>query len=301
MAEDTHPFPAARTVALPNRGPGLVAYLDFGPDDRPVDMVFLHANGFNALTYRHVLAPLARHYRVLAVDQRGHGRTNLETVVEGRRDWLDLQDDLLAFLETLDLNHTILAGHSMGATTCLLAAAYEPIRCRGLILFDPVMPPPRPWTTSPESGLIEATARRRAAFRSRAVALASYRGRGAFRTWPEPMLVDYVEAGFRDLPEGGISLACTPEWEASGYAAQEHDSWEALRRSICPTEIFRAETASTFHLSGSLEGLGDRVAITTVPGTTHFLPMERPDIVQSAVTNSIEASVSTQPRTSVPA
>jgi pimeloyl-ACP methyl ester carboxylesterase len=301
MAEEILPSPVARTIALRGRGPGLTACLDFGCDDRPVDAVFLHANGFNALTYRHVLTPLAARYRILAVDQRGHGRTDLQTVVEGRRDWMDLRDDLLAFLGALGLSDIVLAGHSMGATASLLAAAEEPMRCRGLVLFDPVMPPSRPRTESPESGLIDATTRRRAVFQSRAEALASYRGRGAFRTWPEPMLVDYVEAGFRDRPEGGISLACTPAWEASGYTAQEHDSWGALRRSSCPIEIFQAETASTFHLSGSLEGLGDRVSITTVPGTTHFLPMERPDIVRSALTNSIEGPVCAQARRSVPA
>src|SRR5271155_5468193 len=115
MAVETPPSPIARTVALPSRGPGLVAYLDFGPDDRPVDAVFLHANGFNALTYRHILAPLATRYRVLAVDQRGHGGTSLETVVEERRDWLGLRDDLLACLDALHLRQGGLAGHSMGA------------------------------------------------------------------------------------------------------------------------------------------------------------------------------------------
>ena len=89
-----------------------MAFLDFGPDDRPADAVFLHANGFNALTYRHVLAPLATHFRILAIDQRGRGGTSLETVVEGRPDWLDLRDDLLAFLDALELTHVVLSGRS---------------------------------------------------------------------------------------------------------------------------------------------------------------------------------------------
>jgi pimeloyl-ACP methyl ester carboxylesterase len=268
-----------------------MALLDFGPDDRPVDAVFLHANGFNALTYRHVLAPLTKRYRILAFDQRGHGATSLETVVEGRRDWLDMRDDLLALLDALNLTHVVLSGHSMGATASLLAAAIAPARCRGLMLFDPVMPPPRPWEMSSVPEIAEAARRRRAIFSSREEALKSYRGRGAFSTWPEPMLADYVDAGFRDLPDGQISLACAPAWEASSYAAQEHDSWEALRRSACPIDILRAETASTFHLGAYPEGLGDHIRTTTVPGTTHFLPMERPDLVQVALARAIEAHV----------
>lgn len=301
MVDEISSTPIARTVALPSRGAGQIAFLDFGRSDRPVDAIFLHANGFNALTYRHILAPLARRYRILAADQRGHGGTSLETTIEGRRDWLDLRDDLLAFLDALDLRHVILAGHSMGGTVSLLAAAEEPTRCRGLVLLDPVMPLPRPWPASAEPGLVEAASRRRAVFPSRVDALESYRGRGAFRTWPEPMLADYVGAGFRDLPDGQITLVCTPAWEASGYVAQEQDSWEAMRRSTCPIDILRAETASTFHISGSFEEFGKRVHVTTVPGTTHFLPMERVDIVERALAEAIDAPAPTEVKRSVPA
>jgi pimeloyl-ACP methyl ester carboxylesterase len=113
------------------------------------------------------------------------------------------------------------------------------------------------------------------------------------------MLADYVDAGFQDRPDGQVALTCTPAWEASGYAAQEQDTWDALRRSTCPVDILRAETASTFQLSEDIEVLADRVHVSTVPGTTHFLPMERPDLVRSALGKAIEASADA--KTSVPA
>jgi pimeloyl-ACP methyl ester carboxylesterase len=290
MAETIPSQPKSKVIELPRRGPGLMAYLDLGPADRPVDAVFLHANGFNALTYRHALAPLATRYRILALDQRGHGDTGLETVVDGRRDWLDLRDDLLTFLDVLKLTHVVLAGHSMGATVSLLAAAEAPVRCWRLVLFDPVMLPPGAVASS-ETGLVAAAERRRTVFPSRAAALESYRGRGAFRTWPEPMLDDYVEAGFRNLPDGHVRLACSPIWEVSSYLAQQHDSGDALRRATCAIDIFKAETASTFQLNEGLEGISDHVRVITVPGTSHFLPMERPDVVRQALAGAIEPSV----------
>jgi pimeloyl-ACP methyl ester carboxylesterase len=204
---DELPMPlTVRTIALPGRGAGCMAFLDFGPSDRPADAVFLHANGFNALTYRHVLAPLAAQFRILAIDQRGHGGATLETVIEGRRHWLDLRDDLLAFLDAQDLKHVVLSGHSMGATASLLAAVMQPARCRSLVLFDPVMPPPRPWGLSSEPGIVQAAGRRRAIFPSRDDALKSYRGRGAFSNWPEPMLADYERTGHPGLRTGLGSL-----------------------------------------------------------------------------------------------
>ncbi|MEO8812684.1 MAG: alpha/beta hydrolase, partial [Caulobacteraceae bacterium] len=259
-----------------------MAFLDFGPSDRPVDLVFLHANGFNALTYRRILAQLAGGARILAPDLRGHGRTDLATITEGRVSWHDLRDDLLAFMTALDLTGVVLGGHSMGATTSLLAAAEAPGRVRALALFDPVIGPgPAPASeprTAVHGDLIAGAGRRRRTFPSRAAAFEAYRGRGAFRGWPEAMLADYVADGFRDASGGGVELACDPAWEASSYASHGHDSWEAFERSAAPIRIWRAAEGSTFRpdrREAALTASG-RVTVETIPGTSHFLPMERP-------------------------
>ncbi len=275
------------SMMLPGRGSGALAFLDFGSPSRPVDLVFLHANGFNAGTYRSILTPLAANYRILAIDQRGHGETSLETDLKGRRDWFDLRDDLLAFLAALDLRHVVLSGHSMGATTSLLAAATEPTCCRRLVLFDPVILPPGQDAVLQDSRLEQAAGRRRAVFPNRAEAIKSYTGRGAFRTWPDGILHDYVAAGFHDLPSGEVMLACAPAWEASGYVAHGHDPWVALRLAQCPIDILRAETASTFHIGEASTLAGDRTQITTVPGSTHFLPMERSDLIRTVLAEAI--------------
>jgi pimeloyl-ACP methyl ester carboxylesterase len=284
--------PVARTAPVAGRGPGVMAFQDFGPKSRPVDAVFLHANGFNALTYRHILAPLAAQYRILAVDQRGHGDTTLQTIVAGRNTWLDLRDDLIAFLTALDLSKIVLAGHSMGATVSLLAAARQPALCRRLALFDPVVLSPARSHGAEESPMVQAARRRRAVFPNRAAATKSYRGRGAFKSWPEAILADYVAAGFHELPRGEVTLACAPEWEASGYASQGHDTLGAFRSASCTIDILRAEIDSTFQIDAMAEMVGDHVDITTVPGTTHFLPMERPELVRSTLSKAMDAATS---------
>jgi pimeloyl-ACP methyl ester carboxylesterase len=138
--------------------------------------------------------------------------------------------------------------------------------------------------------MVQAAARRRAEFPSRADALNSYRGRGAFKTWPETMLADYVAAAFRDLPGGHVTLACDPAWEASTYAGQGHDLAAALARSRCPIDIFKADLNSTCHLDALAPAAEppSRVHIETVAGASHFLPMERPDVVQAALREAIE-------------
>jgi len=274
--------PQTRMLPLPTRG-GAMAALDLGPRDRPVDIVFSHANGFNGRTYRTMLEPLAGELRILALDLRGHGASTLPTVIEGRQGWLEFRDDLLALLDAACEGPVVLSGHSMGGTSSLLAAAAEPDRVRALALFDPVIfPVDMQGAGTAESPLVAGALRRRATFPSRQAAYEAYLGRGGFRTWSEAQLADYVAAGFRDMPDGQVTLACAPEWEASSFRTHNYDPWAAFRKSRCPIRVLRAAEASTFRVEGHEAELraNGRITVETVPGTTHFLPMERPDLVR---------------------
>jgi len=266
-----------------------MALLDFGPPERPVDVVFSHANGFNARTYRSILAPLARELRILAIDLRGHGRSALPTVIEGRLGWREMETDLLALLAAEADAPVVLAGHSMGGTISLLAAAAAPDRVKALALFDPVIFPAEAFADAAESPLVQGALRRRPTFPSKAAAREAYAGRGAFRTWRPEQLADYVEDGFRETTAGEVTLACAPAWEASNFRTHNYDPWAAFAQSRCPIDIRRAAEASTCRLDEREGGLtaDDRVTVETVPGTSHFLPMERPDVVAEALRRAV--------------
>ena len=276
--------PTQRMIPLPSRG-GAMAAVEFGPRDRPVDIVFSHANGFNARTYRTILAPLATDLRILALDLRGHGASTLPTVIEGRQGWLEFRDDLLALLAAACEAPVVLGGHSMGGTSSLLAAAAEPERVRSLALFDPVVMPveAQAFAANPESPLLAGALKRRATFPSKQAAFEAYLGRGGFKTWSEAQVADYVEAGFRETPDGEVTLTCTPQWEASNFRTHNYDAWAAFRDSRCPIRVLRAAENSTFRIEGRENDLGDdgRIQVQTIPKTTHFLPMERPELVRA--------------------
>jgi pimeloyl-ACP methyl ester carboxylesterase len=282
-----------RRLSLPveNRwGAGEISVLDFGDAKRPVDLVFVHANGFNAMTYRTLLAPLSGTLRIWAPDLRGHGRTALPTEKTGRRGWSDHRDDLVALLDALDGPPVVMAGHSMGGTSALLAAAERPGAVSKLVLMDPVI-----WgrvavtllqlpildRMASRIPLVKGALKRRAMFDSREQALAGYSGRGAFRGWPEMMIADYLADGLVETPDG-FTLACAPEWEASNYSAQSHDPWRALKRVDRPVRILKAETGSTCFPSPGLRGLPN-VAVEIVPGGTHFFPMLQADVARDAL------------------
>ena len=283
--------PRRLTLPVDNRwGAGEMNVLDFGDANRPVDLVFVHANGFNAMTCRSLLAPLSGTLRIWAPDLRGHGRTTLPAEPNGRRGWADHRDDLVALLDALDGPPVVLAGHSMGGTTALLAAAERPGRVSELVLFDPVIW--RRWVVTAfhlplldrlasRIPLVRSARRRRAAFDSREQAMAAYVGRGAFRGWPEIMLADYLADGLIETDEG-LVLACPPEWEASNYASQSHDPWRALKRLDRPVRILKAEAGSTCHVPENPRGLA-HVTVETVHGGTHFFPMLQADVARDAL------------------
>lgn len=282
-----------RRLSLPvaNRwGAGEMHVLDFGDARRPVDLIFVHANGFNAMTYRSLLAPLSGTLRIWAPDLRGHGRTTLPADPNGRRGWADHRDDLVALLDALDGPPAVLAGHSMGGTSALLAAAERPDRVSKLVLLDPVIW--RRWVVTAfhlplldrlasRIPLVKSARRRRAVFDSREQAMAAYLGRGAFRGWPEIMLADYLADGLIET-DGGFALACPPEWEASNYASQSHDPWRAMRRLDRPVRILKAEAGSTCHVPEHPRGLS-QVTVGTVHGGTHFFPMLQADVARDAL------------------
>lgn len=275
--------PRARTIDLPARG-GAVAALDFGPEERPVDIVFSHANGFNARTYRTILGPLAGELRILAFDLRGHGASTLPDDPAAFPGWTGIAADLVAVLEAATDRAVVLAGHSLGATTSLLAAGAVRGRVRSLALFEPVLldgaGPGVDFTPLP---IVQGALRRRADFPDRAAALEAYRGRGAFAGWSEAMLADYVAAGFRDRPEGGVTLACRPGWEAAIYARHDYDPGAALAAARCPMRIFAAEDGSTVGRAARSAAAAAGLGLEVVAGTTHFLPMQRPELVREAL------------------
>ena len=283
--------PRRLTVPIANRwGAGEMAVLDFGDPKRPVDLVFCHANGFNAATYRSVLAPLASSLRILAPDLRGHGATTLPTTTAGRRGWQDHRDDLAALLDTLDGPPVVMAGHSMGATSALLASAERPAKVSQVVALDPVI-----WSRwmvralhlplfdqlPRHIPLTKGALRRRARFDSREQALAGYRNRGAFKGWSDIMLVDYLGAGLVEDDEGFV-LACAPTWEAANYASHGHDPWRAMRDFNKPVHILKAEAGSTCSVQAGPRGL-PQVSVETVAGGTHFFPMLRTDVARDAL------------------
>ncbi len=273
---------------------GRMAGLAFGRDTPNPDIVFLHATGFNARTYRTLLSPLGEKFHVLALDARGHGLTQLPAGTFGYTSWRRHRDDLIAVLEHFTAPVT-LAGHSMGGTVSLLAAGKRTDLVSGLALIDPVILPDAAYTVFelPLAPLLQryaiplarGAANRRARFDSRESAIEAFSGRGVFKAFPPEMVADYVADGLVEDGKGGFRLACRPSYEAATYCAQRHDPWGALRKVTDPLVLIRAERNSTIAEASThrVVAIKADARLATVEGAGHMLPMERPDRARAAI------------------
>lgn len=263
---------------------GVMAAEHHGDPDSPIDVLFLHANGLNAGAYRNLFSGLPGGIHVLAIDQRGHGSSDLPPYGSDgdRQGWSDLRDDLLEFLALLDARPAVLAGHSMGATVSLMAAATGSVADR-LLLFDPVWVPP-----GYASSIAAISKNRRRHFATRQEAYERLRGRGAFASWPDEALVDYLDTGLRPYADG-FALSCTPEWETSNFLMSVNPLADCLAKLEIPATVLTAATDSAWNLpAGQLIPAG--MTLSQIPGATHFLPIELPDLARKAITAEVAAA-----------
>jgi pimeloyl-ACP methyl ester carboxylesterase len=260
---------------------GEVSQLVWGSDG-PL-LHFAHANGFNAQTYRGLLEPLAQGFRVVASDARGHGFTRLPTTPGLATGWTAFRDDLIAVLERLAPEGAILAGHSLGGTTSLMVAAARPELVQALVLVEPVLVPGH--VAPGDSEMSERAAKRRDHFASLDAAFEAYRGRGAFKTWPDVTVRDYLEGGLVPA-EDGVRLACRPAWEAEDFRSAPPGKSELAAQIRCPVTLIHGEGVSSTSSESEVaifRRLCPTARIVAKPGATHFLPMEFPQIVRDEI------------------
>jgi len=86
-------------------------------------LVFLHGWCGDREYWKHQVEVFAADYRVVAIDQAGHGESG-----KGRKAWTadGLAGDVEAVVKALGLKRVILVGHSMGGPVALLAAKRMP-------------------------------------------------------------------------------------------------------------------------------------------------------------------------------
>lgn len=263
------------------------------PPGTPPVLVFSHANGFPAGTYRQLFEIWqAAGWRVLALPQFGH-----DPRYPVSSNWPHLRDQLIDFVAAEAPQGAFLVGHSLGGLLSLLSACKRPDLAHGLVLLDsPVFTGWRAHTVQvlKRSRLVQRlgpgkiAAKRRHAWPSQEAALEHFGAKSKFARWAPGVLQDYLACGLQPgsgALAGQQVLAFDRMVETRIYDTLPHHLGAVLKRHPprCPVG-FIAGTRSREIRQGGIEGArrlaGER--LLWIEGT-HLYPMEKPQQTAEAV------------------
>jgi pimeloyl-ACP methyl ester carboxylesterase len=116
---------------------GKISYLSGG---RGENLLLLHSLNLSADSWNKVFEPLSRNYAVYALDMLGHGDSD-----KPPKNYLieDYAGSVIAFMDQLKIDKSIVCGNSVGALIALEMAASYPKRVKNLILVG--CPARDPW------------------------------------------------------------------------------------------------------------------------------------------------------------
>jgi pimeloyl-ACP methyl ester carboxylesterase len=254
-------------------------------------LLMLHGNGHCGGVFAPLAEKLASDFTVYAIDLRGHGLSAKPETYS----WGELRDDIVAMIEKLDLRDVLFASHSRGGGTSLLAAAAVPERVRGLVVYEPTLPPSLgrgDAASSPQRGgtsaMAEQALRRRSTFPGREAMFAHYHGRGAFARWRDEFLRAYVDHGAVESADGGVELACPPWVEARTYeAAPDATEWRKVK--ACPLPVLALFGDESGRLgegrdpASVIKSMFPNTESRVFENATHYGPMEYPELFEEAV------------------
>ncbi len=262
-------------------------------------IVFSHANGFPAGTYRQLFETWrAAGHRVLAIERYGH-----DSAYPVTSNWPHLRDQLVHFIQREAAGEPVhLVGHSLGGFLSLMVASRQPALVRSLVMLDsPVITGWRAHSLQmvkalrlvQRAGPGRISQRRRWQWPSAEAAHAHFAAKHNFARWAPEVLADYIRAGTepdeaarRDpaTPEA-VRLAFHREVETKIYNSLPHHLGRLLRRRPvrCPAGFVAGAQSVEVRqvgLAATRALVGER--FEWVEGS-HLFPMEKPAETAAAV------------------
>lgn len=251
-------------------------------------MTLMVANGFPPPTYRPMLDALTDRYHPVCVLPRALWPDPQSP--DALTTWRQKTADLLAAMDEHGFDQVIGVGHSMGGVATALAAIAQPERFRALILLDPTfLPPPilERIAEAQQKNLMEhfplsvGARKRRAHFESAEAAYEYWREKPLFKGWPDSSMRYYAESMTRPASDGGVTLAWSPDWEATYYDTIITDSWDEVPklRGLMPILVIRGMKTDTFFEESArkFRELVPDATMVDIPDHGHLFPQSAPD------------------------
>ena len=248
-------------------------YVEWGSPHSP-PLVLLHGLTGHARTWDHLAAELTGRFRILALDQRGHGDSDRALDGDYRVD--TMVADLAGFADALRLERFALVGLSMGGRVAIAYAGRYPARLDRLVIVD-IGPEIHPAGLERIRAMM-AGAPERIDSSEQAIEYA----RRANPLADQAELRHRVTHGLRPLTDGGLTWKydrALREMMRSGGRRDAVDLWAPLGHIACPTLIIRGAVSDVLSIDVAtqmIEKLPD-ARLVEVAGAGHSVPGDRPE------------------------
>ena len=269
-------------------------YRDWGGGGRPV--LLLHGLASTCHIWDLVAPLLAEDFRVVALDQRGHGQS---AQVEDGYDFATVSGDAAAFIESLGWERPVIVGHSWGADVALELAAAKPDMAAGLIFVDggTIEPSARPGWSLEQARQDMAppifTGFTPEMMRARVIEGAR------FGHNPSETVVEAVLANFRVLEDGTIQSNLRRENHLRIIdALWEHRPSQLYPTLQCPVLMLPARQSTPDAMDRRFrreESIAKAASLLPVSKTVwledsiHDVPLQRPELVANTIRDHIKS------------
>jgi pimeloyl-ACP methyl ester carboxylesterase len=247
-------------------------YTEWGEPSAP-PVLLLHGVTGHARTWDGEARALAERYRVLALDQRGHGDS--DPAPDGDYSTDSLVGDVAAFADALALPPVRLVGLSLGGRVAIAFAARHAAAVERLVVIDigPELPP----AGAGRVGMLMAGSPERFASVEDAVAHA----RAGNPRYDDALLRHRVVHAVRPLPGGGYTWKYDRAIRDAVRAGRWRDGldlWPLWKTLACPTVIVRGAESDilTGDIAGRMLASQPRARLVEVVGAGHTVPGDRP-------------------------
>lgn len=241
---------------------GMRLFYESHGEGRPV--VLIHGLSGSHEMWKHQVPALARRFRVITLDLRGHGQSDKPP---GPYSVPMFAGDVLRLLDHLGIETAVLVGFSMGGGTVQTFALAHPGRVRALGLIS---------TSS------EFTPELRASFYE----CADVAERDGMAPLAEPLVASWFAPEFREQHPDEFqlnvrtTLTTDPKAFAASARANAVRNWtDQLHRITCPVLFVGGELDAAGPVRNAeiyRRHLRD-LEVHIIPGVSHLLPLEAPD------------------------
>jgi pimeloyl-ACP methyl ester carboxylesterase len=247
-------------------------YTEWGDAAAP-PVILLHGVTGHARTWDDEARALSASWRVLALDQRGHGDS--DPAPDGDYTTDTLCNDLATFVDSLGLAQVTLVALSMGGRVAIAYAGRYPSRMSRLVVVD-IGPEIAMAGRGRVGGMMAGSPER---FDSVARAI-DYARTNAPR-YTDAMLRHRVEHGVRALADGGVTWKydrAIRESVRNGRWRDPIDLWPLWSAITCPTLIIRGADSDILspEIAKRMLDTQPHAELVDIPNAGHTVPGDQP-------------------------